>query len=245
LAIESAEGLTRLRAEAIIGADGPRSMVRARMGLKAQPLAFGMEYELPLAAPSRVAQVHFAAEYGAGYAWVFPHGQTAGVGLALDEDRRGKLRQLLDEFVDLLKGSAIEGCARSLGVVSGPIPVGGPAQMTVSGALMLAGDAAGQTNPLTGAGLYSAVACGQMAGRAAAKAVKAGDISLLQSYEKEWRDLFGALLERSLCGRNGMAGASAQDFRGAVARAWRLAPRAGKKGAAHGRAQAPGRGIQA
>jgi digeranylgeranylglycerophospholipid reductase len=63
--------------------------------------------------------------------------------------------------------------------------------------VLLVGDAAGQTHPITGAGVFQAVICGRMAGNWAARAVKAGNLGLLSEYEKEWRDLFGEALERA------------------------------------------------
>jgi digeranylgeranylglycerophospholipid reductase len=59
------------------------------------------------------------------------------------------------------------------------------------------GDAAGQTHPITGAGIFSAVVCGKLAGQWAARVVREKDPRLLQRYEDEWRDLFGETLVRA------------------------------------------------
>jgi flavin-dependent dehydrogenase len=61
---------------------------------------------------------------------------------------------------------------------------------------MLAGDAAGHTHPITGAGIVQAVTGGRMAGKWAARAVESGDLSYLSGYESEWLELFGDTLER-------------------------------------------------
>jgi digeranylgeranylglycerophospholipid reductase len=225
LVVEAEGGRSTLKAEIIIGADGPRSMTRQAMGLPAPKMAAGLEWELPLAKPNDAAEVHFAAAYGAGYAWIFPHGRaekTAGVGLALDIDRPGNVKELLRAFVAgmVRQGRLLE--AEPSSRIAGPIPVGGPVEKTIVGNKALVGDAAGQTNPLTGAGILHAAACGEMAGRAAARAVQAGDPSLLSAYEEEWRDLLEGFLGRATCGRDGMAGAPAGDFPAEVRRAWRL-----------------------
>jgi flavin-dependent dehydrogenase len=50
----------------------------------------------------------------------------------------------------------------------------------VAGDVMLAGDAAGQTHPITGAGVATAVMAGTLAGEAAARGVRSSDLSLLR-----------------------------------------------------------------
>jgi len=64
-----------------------------------------------------------------------------------------------------------------------------------NGPLMLAGDAAGMINPLTGEGIYYAVATGVLAGRSAAAALRAG---APQSAGARYRSAASALLARHL-----------------------------------------------
>ena len=64
-------------------------------------------------------------------------------------------------------------------------------------AVLLAGDAAGLTNPVTGAGIASAVQSGALAGHAAV-ALLAGRAPALDEYEEELGDIFDAALERAL-----------------------------------------------
>jgi len=90
--------------------------------------------------------------------------------------------------------------ARVLNVTGGAIPVGG--RLHASGALgdtrvLLAGDAAGLTNPVTGAGIAAAVHSGTLAGRAAA-AWLAGNRAALDEYEEELGALFDVSLARAL-----------------------------------------------
>ena len=63
--------------------------------------------------------------------------------------------------------------------------------------VLLAGDAAGLTNPVTGAGIASAVMSGQMAGRAAADWLD-GDGAALDDYAGELAALFAGTLERAV-----------------------------------------------
>jgi flavin-dependent dehydrogenase len=59
--------------------------------------------------------------------------------------------------------------------------------------VLLAGDAAGLANPVTGAGIAAAVHSGRMAGEAAAEYLSKGT----QRYEEDLEDLFQAALERA------------------------------------------------
>jgi len=86
----------------------------------------------------------------------------------------------------------------------GAIPVGG--MLTVFSwfcetPVLLAGDAAGLTNPVTGAGITSAVVSGDLAGQAAADWLH-GNETAFKDYTEELRDLFGTALDRALRRRN-------------------------------------------
>jgi flavin-dependent dehydrogenase len=66
--------------------------------------------------------------------------------------------------------------------------------------VLLTGDAAGLTNPVTGAGINAAVLSGAMAGKAAA-AFLSGRANALADFAEELEDLFGASLRRALSRR--------------------------------------------
>ncbi|MEP7261965.1 MAG: geranylgeranyl reductase, partial [Usitatibacter sp.] len=81
----------------------------------------------------------------------------------------------------------------------GAIPVGGA--LVARGALgttpvLLAGDAAGLANPVTGAGIAAAVHSGTLAGETAALFIEGHDFAL-EDYESELDALFGAALARA------------------------------------------------
>jgi flavin-dependent dehydrogenase len=87
-----------------------------------------------------------------------------------------------------------------LGFTGGLIPVGGmlrPAGKLGAVHVLLAGDAAGLTNPITGAGINAAVQSGEMAGAAAA-ALVGGEEKAAQDYSDELEGLFSASLARAL-----------------------------------------------
>jgi flavin-dependent dehydrogenase len=78
---------------------------------------------------------------------------------------------MLTQLETLLPGSAADGS----GWRGHHLPLSSWRHRQPDGPLLLAGDAACLVNPMTGEGIYYAVATGVLAGRAAATAVDAGD----------------------------------------------------------------------
>jgi len=66
--------------------------------------------------------------------------------------------------------------------------------------VMLVGDAAGMTHPITGGGIHQAVECGALAGKGAARYVS-GDESALEWYKKECDSIFGRALAHAVIKR--------------------------------------------
>ena len=80
----------------------------------------------------------------------------------------------------------------------GAIPVGGMReQLVIENTYLFAGDAAGLTHPITGAGISAAVQSGEWAGQAVAKMI-AGDEDALEDYEDEVRDQYEVSLARAI-----------------------------------------------
>jgi digeranylgeranylglycerophospholipid reductase len=103
---------------------------------------------------------------------------------------RRPLRGTLDQFVWNLGISdkpKIE--------TGGVLPVSGPVRRTVSGNVLLCGDAAGQVMAFNGWGMATAMLCGRAAGEAAAQAL-AGK-GRLSNYEGRWRSEIGNELQSS------------------------------------------------
>jgi digeranylgeranylglycerophospholipid reductase len=133
----------------------------------------------------------------AGYAWSFPKGEKlANVGLGISGTRSepGEAKRLLNEFVktNYPNGKVLE-------MVVGGDPCSGPIESTTADGVMLVGDAARQTDPLTGGGILTAMQAGNISGEVAAKALAAGDVSRggLKEYEDRWREDIGKHLARS------------------------------------------------
>ena len=189
----------RLRPRVLIGADGPRSTVGAAVGQINRDLVDTRQVTVPLILPHDATDIFLSADYRGGYAWLFPKGAVANVGLGVAVESRRTLKPMLTALCEKLAGERRIG-TRTLALTGGAIPVGGRLRSVshLGGtAVLLAGDAAGLTNPVTGAGIASAVQSGTLAGRAAADFL--GDCAgAIKSYEEELGDIFDAALNRAL-----------------------------------------------
>ena len=185
-------------AKVVIGADGVETMVGRWAGLDTRVASRNMESCAQYVVgniefdPDAI-YLHFGPSVApGGYAWIFPKGVgVANVGLgvvALRSDGRNA-RQYLDDY---LAKHFPHGTVTGLTV--GGVISGVTVKHTVADGVMLAGDAAHMINPLSGGGIVNAMKAGRLAGRHAARAVRAGDTSAasLQAYHDEWMDLLGS-----------------------------------------------------
>lgn len=195
----------RIRAGAIVGADGPRSPIGAAIGAVNCEILETRQFSAGLRAPSRSTDIYLSREIRGGYVWVFPKGDVANVGVGVDASARAQLKPLLTAVRQRL---IAEGriSAEALGWTGGAIPVGGalnPIGKLGAAGVALAGDAAGLVNPITGAGIPAAVVSGDLAGEAAA-AFARGRHGALTDYAEELEDRFGPSLRRARRRREAM-----------------------------------------
>jgi geranylgeranyl reductase family protein len=183
-------GARRLTADVIVGADGPHSITARSMDCAPTDFVYGLQVEAPLAAPIQHTEAYFHPEFLAGYGWVFPKGAWANVGVAVARPAAARLPRLLDAFLADLRERGVVECGPTRSRTGGMIPVGGAPVRTVRGRRLLAGDAAGQTDPITGSGIPAAIQCGQAAGTAAC--------GTLEGYEEAWRGVLEHSLNRAL-----------------------------------------------
>ena len=188
-----------VEAKLVIGADGPRSKVRAAAGLPQPRLIETRQITVPLLDPNRATDIFLSAEIEGGYAWLFPKGEVANLGVGVAPKARPQLKPVLERLRQRLIAEGRIG-GEILGRTGGAIPVDGivgpVAALPDDTPVLLAGDAAGLTNPVTGAGIPAAVMSGALAGEAAADRI-AGAAGALDGYAEEIEDLFGASLRRA------------------------------------------------
>lgn len=189
-------------ARIVIGTDGVGSRVARFAGINS---TLGMKQmaatAFAVARHPRFAQqceLHFGSALApGGYVWVFAKGDgTANVGAGVagaflgDSTAAAYLRAFLDRRYP---GAGHEPLR------AGGIPISMPLPKMTGPGVMLAGDAARQVNPLTGAGIHTAMLAGRLCGLVAAQSIQAGDQSgeALSEYERLWREKTGEFHRRS------------------------------------------------
>lgn len=168
-----------VRAGVVVGADGAHSLVRkALLGRRRDPRAIAIRGYAPVTDAVRGRQViRFGDRTRTSYAWAFDRGDglaNVGYGELLPTERSGtgppSRRLLLDQLEQLVPGAASTGSDWR----GHHLPLSSWRWDQPDGPVLLVGDAAGLVNPMTGEGIYYAVATGIAAGRTAARAVALG-----------------------------------------------------------------------
>ncbi len=165
---EIATARGRVRSRALVGADGALSTVRRCLEWGRSRHRAGLALETCLPLPNREALVDFG-DVPSGYAWAFPRGDHLTMGAVTFRGRVVDARRGLDRFqkrffpenpVRKLKGHFLPLHPR-------------PGQLG-RGSAVLVGDAACLVDPLTGEGIYGALASGLFAATAIIRGLKAG-----------------------------------------------------------------------
>jgi len=201
--VSTASGLREVGYRVLIAADGPQSLVAACLDLPRLPLVTTRQYTVPLRRAQRDTDIWLSPQYPGGYAWLFPKGTVANLGLGVDPALETDMKAPLEALHAALVAEGRVG-ADILLRTGGPIPVGGLRSRLVEDDALFVGDAAGFTHPITGAGIAPAVASGERAGEAAARYL-AGDADALAAYEEDMREQFAPSLARGLRARQRMA----------------------------------------
>jgi len=114
------------------------------------------------------------------FGWIIPlNSNKARIGLACE---RGNPALFLKNLLKKLNVKEV------YGIVKWPIITGGPLPKTFESRFLSVGDAAGQSKPTTGGGIFTGTLCGLIAGMAIAKKTE-GLVNTPKFYEKTWRRL--------------------------------------------------------
>jgi len=186
-------GAALVRCRYVIGADGAHSRVARAVGLaNRDPRHRCMAvraYFTGVSGLSDAIEIHYEKAILPGYGWIFPLGpDTANVGAGILVSRAGRVHmgQLFERFLQsnpharekLKNATLVPGSLRAW-----PLPLGTAPGRRASGNVLLAGDAAGFVDPLTGEGIFHALHTGRAAARAVLRA--GGPDRLLPAFEKE------------------------------------------------------------
>jgi digeranylgeranylglycerophospholipid reductase len=204
--------------------------VRTEMGEAFHRYGYGAEYDLyaPHYPQDELYLIMGSAFAPHGYAWIFPRGNgrvRLGVGVLhpdCDDDARPYLERIMQiaQVRDKFKG------ASPVEYHTGLFPSEGPVERFSRDGLLLAGDSGGHGSTLVGEGIRFAIYSGQMAGKVAAEAVKAGDTStaFLERFDKQWRARFGRDMDISYLINKRIANYSDEQWDNALDLMKRLTP---------------------
>jgi geranylgeranyl reductase family protein len=186
---------TALRADFIIGADGAISRTARNLGLSPgkDNLALGLEIDYPrqgkmadLAKP----EIHFGVIRW-GYGWVFPKKSSLTIGIAGLANKNSSLKAGFQAFLKQVCHHVPDIRWRGH-----PIPFRNFRMRPGIGNILLAGDAAGFVEPVTGEGIAFAMESGSHAAHAVLDAAGGGDPqSAWKHYERRCEKLIRFLTQ--------------------------------------------------
>ncbi|HXY87131.1 MAG TPA: NAD(P)/FAD-dependent oxidoreductase [Candidatus Acidoferrales bacterium] len=187
-----------VRAKVVIGADGVESQVGRWGGinttLKLKDIESCAQYYMAnVHGPEDIIDAYVGSVAPSGYAWSIPKGEkAANIGIAVLASKLNGKRPIdyLNEFVakNFPDGQPAE-------LVMGGVTASDALKTIAGNGFLVVGDAARCGDPVTGAGIISAMDSGKMSGEVARKAVRQNDASIkvLREYESRWHNTYGKL----------------------------------------------------
>jgi geranylgeranyl reductase family protein len=190
--LRTAEGNLDVRCRWLIGADGARSRVAARLGVERSvrlPRRLGLvaHYE-GVADLAEHGEMHVGPGWYIGLAPLARGRLNVGMALPLDGDRRGAEERFSAAIAGMPAVAARLQDRRRLSPIRGASPIGHRVASASGPGWMLIGDAAGFIDPFTGEGIFRAL----RSARAAAAALAAGDAGAERRYLAARRAAFAA-----------------------------------------------------
>lgn len=198
-----------IETQMVIGCDGMHSVVAEKTKLckKLEVLCVCLVQEQPLKptqlttffTKKKMTYLFIKAQGIAGYGWVFPKKNCVNIGIgefqsAISKTRPKKpLKETYEAFITLLKEKKL--LPRDFPVENlrgATLPIF-PLENTYGDRVLLCGDAAGFINPITGEGIYYAMASGHIAANIIADAFRSKNFShrFLSRYQDLWINDFG------------------------------------------------------
>ncbi len=179
-----------VRARAVIGADGARSVVAKQEIPGGDRMKCVFAYHEIIEAPKQETQdydpnrcdVFYQGKLSPDfYAWIFPHGETMSIG-AGSMQKGFSLRGSVSE----LRAKTGLAALRTIRREGAPIPLKPLKRWDNGRDVIVAGDAAGVVAPASGEGIYYAMACGRLAAESVTEFCDTGDARALASARKSF-----------------------------------------------------------
>jgi len=194
---EGARSAGRIRARAVIGADGARSAVARQAVPGAGRARHVFAYHEILRVPQRKpagydgsrCDVYYRGTLSPDfYGWVFPHGDTLSLGTG-SADKGFSMRAAVTE---LRRAAGLEG-AETVRREGAPLPMKPLRRWDNGRDVVLAGDAAGVVAPASGEGIYYAMVGGQLAAQAVEELLQTGEGRVLARARRRFMKAHGTV----------------------------------------------------
>jgi len=179
-------------ASLLIGADGATSVVGRSAGLRDHMMP-GLAWEAEVMADTDTVKAFSKTvflDWGAfpgGYGWVFPKGDHFSIGVGGPATLSKWMMPYYHNFLQYLDVGSGMHIHETMSLKSWPIPVRMKKSNFHSGRVMVAGDAGGLTDPLTGEGIYYAIRSGKLAAASCSEYLHSAKPSLA-SYSRSVND---------------------------------------------------------
>jgi geranylgeranyl reductase len=185
----------RVRARALVGADGARSAVGRQSVPGADEVPYVAAYHEIVRSPpdgvggfdGRRCDVYYQGELSPDfYAWIFPHGETTSIGVG-SANKGFSLRGAVQRLRASTGLDGVETVRRE----GAPIPMYPLRRWDDGRNVVLAGDAAGVVAPASGEGIYYAMTGGRLAAGAVDEFLESGDARALAAARKRFMKAHG------------------------------------------------------
>jgi geranylgeranyl reductase len=198
--VSKTDGAQSVRARTVIGADGAMSAVAKQCIPGADRIRYVAAYHEIVRVPEAQRVARSGGQYDATrcdvyyqgnlspdfYAWVFPHGETASIGVG-SANKGFSLRGATTDLRALANLAGVETLRRE----GAPIPMKPLRRWDNGRDVVLAGDAAGVVAPASGEGIYYAMAGGRFAAAAVAELLETGNPRALAKARRQFMKAHG------------------------------------------------------
>ena len=197
LTVRRADADAEILAQAVILAGGPRYRFQQGLGM-GQPArclrTIQAEVEQRQAGAPRIFLGSAIAP--GSFAWWLPVEHDGGYRVKVGVSSTGRSGAPFAAFIDLLQRRRLLSTSDEIRPRRWMIPIA-PIPTTFSDRVVAVGDAAGQTKPTTGGGLYYGLLCAAIAAEVLVEGFRRGDLSsrFLVQYEQRWRRILARELE--------------------------------------------------
>jgi geranylgeranyl reductase len=187
---DAKDKVQRVLAHAVIGADGARSLVARQTVKGADRIPCVFAYHEIIRSPPQGARgfdgsrcdIYYQGKLSPDfYAWIFPHGETASIGVG----SANKGFSLRGAVTSLREISGLSDC-ETVRTEGAPIPLRPLPRWDNGRDVVLAGDASGVVAPASGEGIYYAMVGGRVAANAVLQLLATGKVASLAQARKSF-----------------------------------------------------------